>query len=230
MKNITFPLTILTILFSTLFTSCISIERAIKINEDGSGKEVMTAVYTKDFFDFIKSTVNALDSTKNNSYLDSLYNGDIFSRDIKKSYKKINGIKIKDIKSKLNPDSSMVMTISYTFDDIEKLSETIRELESNDNTFGKSKVDISFKKKNGKYHFKYDIRKFDYSDSNKSVMNSLAAFFEGQKMTFKITFPLKVTSSNASITNGKTLTWEYDMAKLMTDTTATIMEAEMKKK
>lgn len=229
MKNITLHKILILIFTAIIFSSCISIERTIRINEDGSGKELMTAHYTREFFDFLKSTAMAFDSTKGQSIIDSIYNEEMFTKDIKKNYRKIEGINIKDIKARMNPDSSMNLYIDYTFDNIEKLSETIQSLEDKENTFGKSKTEISFKKKGNKYYFNYVIEKFETGDTNKSMANSLSAFFKDQKMTFKITFPFSITSTNAMKKSGKTLTWEFDMDKMMTDTTKITLEAEMKK-
>ena len=230
MKNFIF-LKLLSIIFvAIIFSSCISIERTIRINEDGSGKELLTVHYKKEFFDFLISASMAFDSVKGKDIIDSIYNEDTFTKDIKKNYKKINGITLKDVRAKMNPDSSMNLYIDYTFENIEKLSETLRSIEKKDeNSFGNSKTEISFKKSGKKYLFNYNFQKVDQGDTNSSMSNSFSAFFKDQKMTFNITFPYNITSSNALKTNGKTLTWEFDMDKMMTDTTKFIMEAEMKK-
>jgi hypothetical protein len=231
MKNFILVKLLSVIFIAIVFSACISIERTIRINEDGSGKEMLTVHYKKEFFDFLKSTAMAFDSVKGKDIIDSIYNEDTFTKDIKKNYKKINGVTLKDIKAKMNPDSSMNLYIDYTFENIGKLSETIQSIEKEDNkTLGNSKTEISFKKDGKKYKFNYSFQKIETGDTNKSMNNSFSAFFKDQKMTFNITFPYNITSSNALKTNGKTLTWEFDMDKMMTDTTKMIMEAEMKKK
>ncbi|MCX6166238.1 MAG: hypothetical protein NTU73_15485, partial [Ignavibacteriae bacterium] len=231
MKNFTLLKLLSVIFIAILFSSCISIERTIRINEDGSGKEMITIHYKKEFFDFLKSTAFAFDSVKGKDIIDSIYNEETYTKDIKKNYKKINGITLKDVKTKMNPDSSMNLYVDYTFENIEKLSETLQSIEKKDeNTLGNSKTEISFKKSGKKYLFNYNFQKIDRGDTNSSMNNSFAAFFKDQKMTYHITFPFNITSTNAMKTNGKTLTWEFDMDKMMTDTTKMIMEAEMKKK
>jgi hypothetical protein len=230
MKNSILLKFISTIFIAILFSSCISIERTIRINEDGSGKEQLTVHYTKDFFDFLTSTAMAFDSTRGKQIIDSIYNEETYTKDLKKNWKKINGINIKDIKAKMNPDSSMNLFINYTFDDIGKLSETLQSIEKEDKTFGNSKTDVSFKKNGKKYTFNYSFQLSNGEDTNRSMNNSFAAFFKDQKMTFHITFPYSITSSNAQKTNGKTLTWEFNMDKMITDTNKVIMQAEMKNK
>jgi hypothetical protein len=230
MKNLIFFKSLPVILMLFIFSSCISIERAIKINDDGSGKEVMTVQYTKDFFDFLRSTAMAFDSVKGKSIADSLFNEDLFAGEIKDKYKKIDGITLKDIKSKFNPDSSLTLKINYTFDNIERLSQTLNSLDKDESSFGKGKTEILFKSEGKKIIFKYKYEIESQNDSSKSLRNSLAVFFKDQKMTFNITFPHSIKSSNAIKTNGKTLTWEFEMDKMMTEGKAIDMEAEINKK
>jgi hypothetical protein len=229
MKNFVFLKIFPFIISMFIFSSCISIERAIKINEDGSGKEIMTVHYTKDFFDFLSATAMAFDSVKGKSIVDSLYNKDIFEDEIKDKYKKIDGITLKEIKSKFNSDSSLTLKVNYTFDNIEKLSQTFNSLGKDESTFGKGKTEIVFKSDNKKIIFKYKYEIENQEDSSKSIRNSLAGFFKDQKMTFNISFPNKIINSNAQKTNGKTLTWEFDMGKMMTEGKVINMEAEIKK-
>jgi hypothetical protein len=230
MKNFILVKILAIIFITTIISSCISIERTIKINKDGSGKELLTAHYSREFFEFLISTAMSFDSVKGKTLVDSIYSEETFTKEIKDKYKKINGIKLISTKTRINPDSSMNVYIDYTFDNIDKLSETFKSLEKEDNTFGKSKTEISFKKKGKKYLFNYNFERVNEGDTNKSMNNSLAPFFKDQKMTFNITFPFNITSSNAMKTNGKTLIWEFPMDKMITDTNKFIMEAEMKKK
>jgi hypothetical protein len=229
MNNINTLKSLSIILMIFVFSSCISIERAIKINEDGSGTETMTIKYTKDFFDFMRSTAMAFDSVKGKSIIDSLMSEDLFSSELKDKYKKIDGITLKNIKAKYNTDSSMTLKVNYAFDKIERLEQSVQTLGQEDETFGKGKTEILFKKDSKKILFSYKYNMNDQSDSNKSLRNSMASFFKDQKMTFNITFPYKIISSNATKTNGKTLTWEFDMDKMMSDGKTVDLEAEMKK-
>ncbi len=212
-----------------IFSSCISIERAIKINEDGSGSEVMTIYYSKDFFDFMKSAAMAFDSVKGNSIMDSLLSEDLFSNELKDKYKKIDGITLKDIKSKYNSDSSMTMKVNYNFDNVKRLEQSGQTLNSDEGTFGKGKTEIIYKKELNKILFSYKYEMASESDTSNSMRNSMSAFFKDQKMKFNITFPYKIKSSNATKTNGKTLTWEFDMDKMMSSGSVVDLEVEMKK-
>jgi len=211
------------------FSSCISIERTIKINDDGSGKETTTIVYSKAFFDFMIGSANAFDSVKGSSIIDSIYNEKNYSDEIKEKYKDIKGIKLNEVKSKLNPDSSLTLKIKYSFDKIENITSNFRALEEEQGDFSNGKTEISFKKDGKKYNFRYKYNASEESDSAKSIRNSLSGFFSGQKMIFNITFPYNISKSNASKTNGKTLSWEFDMDKMMSDMNIIDLKAELKK-
>jgi hypothetical protein len=217
------------LLMISIFSSCISVERTIKINEDGSGSEMMTVHYEKDFFDFMKSTAMAFDSINGKYLIDSLLKEELFSKELLDKYKKIDGIKLKKIKSKYNADSSMTLIVNYDFDKLERLTQSIQTIGQESNSLGKGKADIVFKKDKKKILFSYKYEIGDKSDSNRSLKNSMAGFFKDQKMTFNITFPYKIVSSNAMKTNGKTLTWEFDMDKMISEGKAVDLEAEMKK-
>jgi hypothetical protein len=225
--KIIIPFFIISIAF--IFSSCISIERAIKINEDGSGSEVMTVHYEKDFFDFMRSTAMAFDTINGKYLMDSLLKEELFSKELKDKYKKIDGITLKDVKSKYNADSSMTLKVKYNFDKIERLAQSIQTIGQESNSMGKGKSDIIFKKDKKKILFSYKYEMGDQSDSNRSLKNSMAGFFKDQKMTFNITFPYKIVSSNAVKTNGKTLSWEFDMDKMISEGKVVDLEVEMKK-
>jgi hypothetical protein len=212
-----------------IFSSCISIERAIKINEDGSGSEVMTIHYAKDFFALMKSTALAFDSVKGSSMMDSLLSEDLFANEMKGKYKKMEGITLKDIKAKYNSDSSMNIKVSYKFDNIKRLEQSLQTLGDEGETFGTGKTQILYKKDANKILFSYKYELGSVNDTNKSIRNSMSAFFKDQKMTFNISFPYKIKTSNATNTNGKTLTWIFNMDKMMTEGIAVDLEAEMKK-
>jgi hypothetical protein len=229
MKKINSVIFLLAMLMVFIFSSCISIERAIKINEDGSGSEVLTIHYGKEFFDIMKSTALAFDSVKGSSMMDSLLSEDLFANEMKGKYKKMEGITLKDIKAKYNSDSSMNIKVSYKFDNIKRLEQSLQTLGDEGETFGTGKTEIVYKKDANKILFSYKYELGSVNDTNKSIRNSMSAFFKDQKMTFNISFPYKIKNSNATKTNGKTLTWIFEMDKMMTEGIAVDLEAEMKK-
>lgn len=217
------------ILMIFVFSSCITIERNIKIDDDGSGKETTTITYGKAFFDFIISSAVAMDSVKGKAMIDSIYNEDVFAKEMKDKYNKISGVKLKNVKAKMNPDSSLTLKVNYTFEKIEKLSSTFQAIDDVNGNFGDGKTEISFKKDGKKINFRYKYKVNEETDSSKSLKNSLAGFFAGQKMIFNITFPYSIKSSNATKANDKTLTWEFDMDKMMSDMNIIDLKVEMKK-
>lgn len=225
---------ILLICVSFYFTSCINIERNIKINPDGSGYEVVNFIYQKEFFQSLIALVSAFDSNRVQSYTDSLYNDDIFLKDMKIDVNdKKEGIKINSVKSRTNPDSSKTVTIDYNFDNINLISESLAKEKSD--IGGKGKTEVIWKEKNGRKYFAYiykNIKKDSNQNtdsSNVSNMMNLSSFFKDNKLYFNIEFPHEIISSNANFTEGKKLRWEIALDKLVSsDSTGFKLEAEMK--
>jgi len=229
MKKTRIFLAAFALVFAFIIQSCITIERNIIINEDGSGKETTVITYERAFFDFIVGSALSFDSVNGKSIIDSIFNEDAYAMEIKDKYKEINGIKLKDVNAKLNSDSSLTLKIHYTFEKISKLTSTFQALEDKDGFAGTGKTEIVYKKDGKKIHFRYKYNPESDSDSAKSIKNSLSGFFKEQKMIFNITFPYAITSSNAHKTSGKTLSWIFDAGKVMTDTNVIDMKAELKK-
>lgn len=217
------------LLSAIIISSCITIERNIVINEDGSGKEASTVTYERAFFDFLVSSAMAFDSVNGKSLVDSIFNENTYAGEIRDKYKKTDGITLKDVKAKFNPDSSLTLKINYSFEKIDKLASAFQTFEDTQGNLGIGKTEILFKKDGKKIHFRYKYSPGEDADSSKSLKNSLSGFFKEQKMIFNITFPYTVKSSNAHKTSGKTLTWEFEMDKMMSDTNLIDMKAELKK-
>jgi hypothetical protein len=225
-KNILKSLPLILMIF--LFSSCITIERNIKINEDGSGKETYSITYAKSYLKYIIGVYSSLDSAKDKSIIDSLYNKEKISKDINEIYKKIDGISLKEVKITTNPDSSITSKVICTFNNAEIYLKGFTTIENGQDALGSCKLDVSYKKDGKKIYFIYKY-KIDSLDSNRSMRNSLSAFFKDQKITFNITFPHTIKSSNANRINGKTLTWEYDMETFITGENPIDIKVEMKK-
>lgn len=113
----------------------------------------------------------AFDSVNGKSIADSLCNEDIFANEMKDKYKKIDSITLKEIKSKFNPDSSLTLKMNYTFDNIEKLSQTLNSIDM-DGSLGKGKTKIIYKKEGKRILFKYIYEINNQNDSNQSIKNT----------------------------------------------------------
>lgn len=232
MKKVYSAILISAILMVFVFSSCISIERTIKLEDDGSGNEITTLRYGRDFFDYMKSLISSIDSSKGNNFknvFDSILNTNLQSSKMKEEYKKLEGITVNSVNSKYMPDSSLVIKIDYNFDNIIKLTKSHLILNEGIKSYENGKTEIVFKKDGKKifFHYKYDMG--SVSDSTKSIRNTLAPFFKDQKMIFNITFPYSIVNSNAIKTHGKTLIWEYDMEKMLSEGFSVNLKAEIKK-
>ena len=66
----------------------------------------MTISFMKEFYTMMSSMASIMDSARKEAFLDALYSDDIFINKTKSGYDSSPGIKISDIYSKRNPDSS----------------------------------------------------------------------------------------------------------------------------
>lgn len=217
------------VLITLIFSSCISIERVIKINKNGSGNEELTIQYGKDFFDLLITSLQEFDSTKGKAIADSIYKKDFFSDKIKGNFKGKPGIKLNDVFVNINSDSSLFLKINYNFDSLKKLDGSLQSIIDENESMTEGKTSIIFDKNSDKIIFRYKYESDNSADTNRSLRNAFASFFKDQKIIYTITFPFKIVKSNATRTNGQTLTWEYDLEKLMLSGINFDLEAEMKK-
>ncbi|MDQ3193471.1 MAG: hypothetical protein M3P82_00585, partial [Bacteroidota bacterium] len=200
------------VLVSISLYSCISVDRNIRINRDGSGEEVLKITFLKEFYTMISSMSSLMDSSRRGGFLDSLYSDEIFLNKTRSSYDTISGIKIIDLSASKNPDSSNIFTIKYEFDSLIKIGESLGQLkDSND----KSETTVSLDKEGSNVRFLFEYKQDSPSDmpANDSLMEEMktgmAAMFGSGNINIRIEFPYKVISSNATAADGNTLIWSY---------------------
>ncbi|MEO8665401.1 MAG: hypothetical protein ABI462_07880 [Ignavibacteria bacterium] len=210
--------------------SCLSVDRNIKINRDGSGEEVLKITFLKEFYEMVSSVSSLMDSTRREGFLDSLYSDEIFVSKTRESYDTIPGIKLIDIFATRNPDSSNSFTIKYAFDSIQKIGESLGQLkDSNDKS--QTTVKLTPDGNDIKFLFLYQQDAPSDMPANDSLMDEMkkgmASMFGTGYINIKIEFPYRVISSNALSTDGNTLTWNYPMSEVFM-TSSLRLEADMK--
>jgi hypothetical protein len=214
--------------FPFLLFSCISIEKSIKLNYDGSGEEKMTVNLHKDFFidgnetelywelsktPPEKNAIGKNEGITDSSALNVLYNS---------IYYDTNNIVVQKYYFVLLPDSSRDFVIEYSFKDISKLREEFfREL-LNDSTDVEGKVDITFwnKKDTAEFYYKlYSEERTGFIPGDTSLAFAelkLNSVFKDSKVRYNIFLEgSEIIDSNAEARNGNELSWEYTMGEFL---------------
>jgi len=218
-----------------LMSSCISINRTIKINRDGSGKEILKITFMKEFYDVMASMSTLMDSTRRDGFLDSLYSDEVFENKTAENYDTIAGLKLIDLSSTTNPDSSKTFLIDYDFDNLSKIGSSLSHINENDDKYV---TDVSLKEVGNKVYFLYEYRlkddgntftENDAADSTAMDMKeSMSKMFEGGNFSFEVELPYNVISSNSNNRIGNVLKWEFPMTDVILSDKIRL-EAEMEK-
>jgi hypothetical protein len=225
MKTIFFVL--LTISF--LISSCISIERTVKLNVDGSGNEKYLINIDKEFFDSIYQKYNELssdpfisqDSIFRKKSFEELYNDtSIFYGIIS-----IIGENFYDVNYNIKslPDTSKVLEVEYRFEDFRKLDDKFLKMfkEDWDDTF--AELSIKFQNQNDTILFEYLLNSVDksgyiMSDSvRQNAFNYFEKIFDKNFLIFNLNFDKPLIESNATYINGNVLTWKIPMTLFIID-------------
>jgi hypothetical protein len=228
----TFKVIILLLLCASL-NSCLSVDRKIKLNKDGSGEETMTISFMKEFYSMMSSMASIMDSARKEAFLDSLYSDDIFMNKTKSGYDSIPGIKISDIYSKRNPDSSNSFVIKYSFDSISSLGTSLDKAINEDNDSKISPATVTLTKEGDELVFDYIYEQpaseeMPENDSLASQMKSgMSEMFGNGFINFEIEFPYEIVSSNATSADQRTLKWYFPMSEVFLQSKMKL-EARMK--
>ncbi|HAY35145.1 MAG TPA: hypothetical protein DCY06_13530 [Bacteroidetes bacterium] len=226
---------ILFLIIPLLMSSCISINRQIKLNRDGTGKEIMKITFMKEFYDVMASMSSLMDSSRREGFLDSLYSDEVFENKTAENYDTVAGLRLIDLSSATNPDSSKTFTIDYEFDNVSKIGSSLSHINENDDKYV---TDVSLKEDGNKVYFLYEYRlKEDgvalsedaAADSlARDMKESMSKMFEGGNFSFEVELPYNVISSNSNSRNGNILKWEFPMTEIMLSEKIRL-EAEMEK-
>lgn len=224
-SNRYFPVLSVLVLCATIFSSCLSVNRNIVVNKDGSGSEKMTITFGKVFYETMESMTVLMDSTRVQGFLDSLYSDQVFINETREKIESNPGIKLIDITSHKNEDLSNSFMIKYEFDSLSRIgSAALSKFGPKENPDSESKdkslTEIIFEKEGDNILFKYNYLQ-DGKESEENEKDSLANemnvkvadMFKDGKISFKIEFPFQVISSNADSTDGNTLIWNYSLSE-----------------
>jgi hypothetical protein len=216
----------------TTLNSCVSVERKIKINKDGSGEETMKISFMKEFYSMMSSMASIMDSTRQKEFLDSLYNDEIFMNKTKSGYDSIPGLNISDIYSVRNSDSSNSFVIKYSFDSISKIGSSMEKTIEEDNK-KKSPAIVTLEKDGDEivFSYLYEQPKGEDIPENDSLMEEMklgmAKMFGNGYINFEIEFPYEIISSNATSSDQRTLKWNYPISDVFMNSIMKL-EARMK--
>ena len=235
MKNhlLIFKIILLLVICATL-NSCLSVDRKIKINIDGSGEETMKITFMKEFYSMMSSMSSLMDSSRRESYLDSLYNDEVFLSKTKSEFDSLQGIDITDVYSQRNPDSSSSFIIKYKFDNIVKIGSSLEKAIDDNGDGEKRNPTIVKMNKDGDevvFDYLYEQKKSDEAlenDSlNEEMRTGIAKMFGNGFINFEIEFPYEVISSNATSSDKNTLIWNFPMPEVFMNSKMHL-EARMK--
>lgn len=215
-----FSIILILLFISFSLNSCISVYRSIVVNKDGSGKETMKLTFSKEFYSIMGSMASMMDSTRSQNYLDSLYSDQIFINKTKEKSDSVPGIKLVDIYSEMNPDSSNSFIIKYDFDSINCLGSSLGNLDENDED---SKTTVTWNRTGNQISFLYNYEQTNSegmpdneipdNDSLASQMKlGMAEMFKDGGVHFEIEFPYTVISSNATSSDGNKLIWDIPLS------------------
>jgi len=210
---------LIVLILSSLFSSCISINRNISVNKDGSGSEIMTIKFDKIFYQMMASMSSLMDSTRRQGYLDSLYSDEIFVDKTKEEYDSTSGIKLIDIYSLKDPDSSNSFVIKYDFDSLIKIGSSLNNINSSGNKEDISTVIYNKEGNDILFNYIYEEAKPQGAETNDSLTaemrKGMSELFKGGNFTFEIQFPYEVISSNANSSEGNKLHWDFSISDMM---------------
>lgn len=217
MKKLVFrlPLLIIVLCFVSL-SSCIDVDRKIKVNADGSGSETQTFNIDRTFYDLVFAMVNSMDSTKSKGVRDSLYNHEDMLGKIRENLSKQEGVEIVDLNGTTNADSSTTYKFTYNFTKIEKIGYATnispKELSGDE----KNKSEVTWIDNGDKINFSLLYKpNNDNEESNEENNKAFAFLFANKNIKFEIEFPYDIEKSNGQSFNGKTGNWVFPLTELM---------------
>ncbi|MFA5010380.1 MAG: hypothetical protein WC644_00365 [Ignavibacteria bacterium] len=232
MKNSRFYIFIvIAILSMVTLSSCLNIDRKIKINSNGTGTEVQTFDIDRNFYQIIFTMVQSLDSSKAISVKDSLYNHDVMLIPIRENLGAKEGIQLISLTGTTNEDSSVTYRFEYNFDDVSKLGYATNMSAKEMSGEQESKSEIVWKENENTINFSLLYKPDPGNDMDQEDnMKAFSFLFANKNVNFEIEFPYEIESSNALSTEGNKGKWSFPVSELMLDKTKKLyLEAVLKK-
>ena len=212
-------------------SSCLSIDRKIKINADGSGIETQTFNIDRTFYDLIYTMVQTLDSTRAGSVKDSLYNHEEMLKPIRTNLSSKEGIELISLTGETNKDSSVTYMFEYKFNEVAKIGYATNISAKDISSEKENKSEIVWQDNGNTINFSLLYKPDPGDDINQEENNKAFSFlFANKNVNFEIEFPYEIESSNAINVTGKKGVWSFPVSELMLDKTKKLyLEAVLKK-
>ncbi len=219
-------------LIALLFSSCISVERRVKLEPDGSGTEELKMIFHREFYTTLGTFAVMFDSTGSMAgVMDSMYNVTSDLNKLREQFNSTDGVTLIDTYNEIQPDSSNIVFVKYSFNNVEKIGQSMNKVNSD---FEENPSKVTFESDDGNYVFRYLYENTDTSMSgmgdsaSKQMMAGLAGLFSEGKFLFELDAPFDVISSNATSQTGRKLVWDLKMSELMSQENY-LLEAVMKR-
>lgn len=224
------PLLFLAVSLFTL-SSCLDINRKIKVNPDGSGNEVQTFKIDKMFYDLIFGLVQGLDSGKAKTVKDSLYNHEDMLKTIRENLGKKEGIEIVSLTGVTNEDSSSTYIFDYNFNSVEKIGYATNISPKELSGVEKNKSQVVWKDEGSTIYFSLLYTPDSNKDTTENENNKAFSFiFANKNVNFDIEFPYEIESSNAMNISGNKAVWTFPISDMMLEKDKRLfLEATLKK-
>jgi hypothetical protein len=216
------------LVISLLSGGCLDVNRKITIKPDGSGLEVQQIKIDRSFYDMIIMMVAAMDTTKSLTIRDSLYDHQEMISKIEKNLSGRDGIVLKKVDGRTEPDSSNVYTLEYSFDNVKRLSYTTN-VNPDDQLNSGSRTESKWADNGNEILFSFVYISEKDSSMNDDQKLGLEQLFKGKNMTFDIDFPYDVVSSNATSVSGRNAKWVFPIYDIYMNSAKLNLEAKLKK-
>jgi antitoxin component YwqK of YwqJK toxin-antitoxin module len=207
------------------------LERTVRLNIDGSGEEEMKMIYQKEFYNMLGTFTMMFDSAGSQTdMMDSMYNATSEMTKLRSSFDSTKGLKLIESYSEIQPDSSNLVYVKYTFDSVYKIGESLNKVSDD---FEDQPAKITYGVEDGKMVFRYlyespEGEAGEMEDSVKSeMMSGLASMFQNGKFRFELNLPNEVISSNATDSENRKLVWDLPLSGIITENKL-LIEAVMK--
>ncbi len=221
----------ISIVLSGLLSSCITLERTVRLNLDGSGEEEMKITYQKEFYNMLGTFTMMFDSAGSQTNLmDSIYNATSEMSKLRSSFDSTKGLRLIESYSEIQPDSSNLVFVRYTFDSVYKIGQSLNKV-SDDFEDQQAKITYQIEEGNMAFRYLYESPEGEAGEMEDSVkaemMSGLASMFQNGKFRFELNLPNEVISSNATDREGRKLVWDLPLTGIITENKL-LIEAVMK--
>jgi|GEM_PF-3476838 len=215
-------------LISLISGGCLDVNRKITIKPDGSGTELQQITIDRTFYEMIIMMVSAMDSTKSVTIRDSLYDHQEMIGKIQNNLSGREGIVLKKVDGRTEPDSSNVYTLEYSFDNVSRLSYTTNVNPDNQLSSG-SRTESKWTDNGNEVLFSFIYISEADSSMNDQQKFGLEELFKGKNMIFDIEFPYDIVSSNAGSVSGRNAKWVFPVYDIYMNSAKLKLEAKLKK-